>query len=47
MEQNRAAILAETYRRWEQRDPTPLIPPFDSQDKSNFDPNSPKGKAKR
>ena len=30
MEQNRAAILAETYRRWEQRDPTPLIPPFTS-----------------
>lgn len=28
MEQNRAAVLAETYRRWEQRDPTPLIPPF-------------------
>jgi DNA-binding HxlR family transcriptional regulator len=47
MEQNRAAILAETYRRWEQRDPTPLIPPFNSQDKSSFDPNSPKGKAKR
>jgi DNA-binding HxlR family transcriptional regulator len=30
MEQNREAVLAETYRRWEQRDPTPLIPPFDS-----------------
>ncbi len=28
MEQNREAILAETYRRWEQRDPTPLIPHF-------------------
>ena len=28
MEQNREAILAETYRRWQQRDPTPLIPPF-------------------
>jgi len=25
---NRAEVLAETYRRWEARDPTPLIPPF-------------------
>lgn len=30
MERNREAVLAETYRRWEQRDSTPLIPPFDS-----------------
>ncbi len=30
MEQNREAVLAETYRRWEQRDPAPLIPPFTS-----------------
>ncbi len=28
MEKDREAVLAETYRRWEQRDPTPLIPPF-------------------
>ncbi len=28
MERNREAVLAETYRRWEQRDSTPLIPPF-------------------
>ena len=28
MEQNRSAVLAETYRRWQQRDPTPLLPPF-------------------
>ena len=28
MEMNRAAVLAETYRRWEQRDPTPILPPF-------------------
>ncbi|MGA7092115.1 MAG: helix-turn-helix domain-containing protein [Candidatus Acidiferrales bacterium] len=34
MEQNRAGVLAETYRRWEQRDPTPLIPHFDSPVKS-------------
>jgi DNA-binding HxlR family transcriptional regulator len=30
MEQNREAVLAEAYRRWEQRDTTPLIPPFNS-----------------
>ncbi len=30
MEQNRETVLAEVYRRWEQRDPTPLIPPFTS-----------------
>lgn len=41
MEQNREAILAETYRRWEQRDPTPLIPPFTSPTRS------PKGNRKR
>ncbi len=28
MEKNREAVLAETYRRWEQRDATPLLPPF-------------------
>jgi DNA-binding HxlR family transcriptional regulator len=31
MEQNREAVLAETYRRWVQRDTTPLIPPFNAQ----------------
>ena len=30
MEQNRAAVLAETYRRWKERDPTPILPPFGS-----------------
>jgi DNA-binding MarR family transcriptional regulator len=40
MEQNRKVILAETYRRWEQRDPTPLIPPFKTRTKS------PKGNGK-
>jgi DNA-binding HxlR family transcriptional regulator len=34
MEQNRAAVLAETYRRWKQRDTTPLIPPFTTTVKS-------------
>lgn len=28
MAQNRAAVLAETYRRWKERDPSPLLPPF-------------------
>ncbi|HWA95430.1 MAG TPA: helix-turn-helix domain-containing protein [Terracidiphilus sp.] len=28
MESNRKAILDETYRRWRERDHTPLIPPF-------------------
>jgi DNA-binding HxlR family transcriptional regulator len=41
MEQNRAAVIAEANRRWEQRDLTPLIPPFWSKS------NSPKGKPKR
>ena len=31
---NREAVLTETYRRWERRDPTPLIPPFPSPSKS-------------
>ena len=35
MEQNREAVLAETYRRWEHRDSTPLIPPFISPAKSS------------
>ncbi len=34
MEKNREAVLAETHRRWEQRDPTPLIPPFPSPTKA-------------
>jgi DNA-binding HxlR family transcriptional regulator len=47
MEQNRAAIIAEAYRRWEQRDPTPLIPAFTSDSNSNRKSNSPKGKLQR
>lgn len=47
MEQNRAAVLAETYRRWEQRDPTPLLPPFTRKIKAKTKPNSPKGKSRR
>jgi DNA-binding HxlR family transcriptional regulator len=30
MAKNREAILAETRRRWQERDPTPLLPPFGS-----------------
>lgn len=49
MEQNRAAVLAETHRRWKERDPTPLIPPFakSSKPKTNPKTNSTKGKLKR
>jgi DNA-binding HxlR family transcriptional regulator len=41
MERNRAAVLAETYRRWQQRDPTPILAPFKKK------ANSPKGKSQR
>ena len=34
MEQNRDAVLAEAFRRWAERDSTPLIPPFNSADMS-------------
>jgi DNA-binding HxlR family transcriptional regulator len=47
MEQNRAAVLAEVHRRWEERDPTPLIPPFNGKSKSNSKSDSPKGKETR
>ncbi len=57
MAQNREQVLAETYRRWEHRNPTPLIPPFsnsvtharDSQRTSKTaakEKSSPKGKSK-
>jgi len=46
MEQNRAAVLAETYRRWKERDPTPILPPFTQQAKTGK-PKSPKGPTKR
>lgn len=47
MELNRAAVLAETYRRWEQRDPTPLLPSFAGKSKVASKSNSPKGKLQR
>jgi DNA-binding HxlR family transcriptional regulator len=43
MEQNRAAVLAETYRRWKERDPEPILPPFKPQSTAK----SPKGIRKR
>jgi DNA-binding HxlR family transcriptional regulator len=45
MEQNRASVLAETHRRWEQHDPTPILPPFKAGAKPNLKPKSPKGKS--
>jgi DNA-binding HxlR family transcriptional regulator len=46
MEKNRAAVHAEIYRRWQQRDPTPLIPPCRTPSKlPKF--HSPNGKSKR
>ncbi len=58
MEKNRAAVLAETYRRWKERDPTPILPPFQKPSapahlqrrkqakNSRQHPNSPKGRSK-
>jgi hypothetical protein len=47
MERDRAAVQAESYRRWEQRDPTPLIPPFKSSVKSPKTRPPTKGKSER
>lgn len=32
MAKNRESVLAETRRRWETRDPNPILPPFDGVD---------------
>jgi DNA-binding HxlR family transcriptional regulator len=45
IEKNRAAVLAETYRRWQQRDPAPLIPPCKNPSKLPKS-KSPTGKSK-
>ena len=42
MEQNRSAVIAEAYRRWQQRDSTPLIPPFKAAEKMNSPKERPK-----
>lgn len=46
IEKNRAAVLAETYRRWKQRDPTPLIPLCKPPSKPRKS-NPPKGNSKQ
>ncbi len=50
LEHNRAAVIAEAVRRWEQRDPTPLIPPFVKahapHSKSKVKSKTPKGRSK-
>jgi DNA-binding HxlR family transcriptional regulator len=46
LEQNRAAVLAETRRRWQERDPEPLTPFFGPGGKTSK-PNSPKGKSRK
>ena len=52
MEENRTAVLEETYRRWVERDPTPILPPFRRHAAEHANPspkpqskikNSPKG----
>jgi DNA-binding HxlR family transcriptional regulator len=51
MAQNRAAVLAEVFRRWQQRDPTPFLPPFVKMPKSSHPikskSNFPKGKTRQ
>ena len=53
MEQNRVAVLAETYRRWAERDPTPILPPFQtpaekaSPNKKSTREEPPKGESRR
>ncbi len=47
MEQNRAAVIAEAYRRWAERDPTPILPPFTASSNLKSKSNSPKGRPKR
>jgi hypothetical protein len=47
MEQNRAAVIAEASRRWEQCDLTPLIPPFTARVKAKTKSNSPKGQSRK
>lgn len=46
MEQNRAAVLKETYRRWEERDPTPILPRFTALSPSKANPTTPRGQRK-
>ncbi len=47
MEQNRAGVLAEVRRRWQDRDPQPFLPPFSNggakPTRNPFPPPSPNG----
>ncbi|MGD0830638.1 MAG: helix-turn-helix domain-containing protein [Terracidiphilus sp.] len=45
--ENRETVLAETYRRWEEGDPTPLIPPFHSPIHSPKSTHFPQGGSQR
>jgi DNA-binding HxlR family transcriptional regulator len=36
MAKNREAVLAEVRRRWQERDPRPLLPPFDKRARAKF-----------
>jgi DNA-binding HxlR family transcriptional regulator len=36
MEQNREAVLAETRRRWQARDPTPILPKFEEKKRAKI-----------
>jgi len=47
VKENREAVLAEAYRRWERRDTTTMIPVFCSHDRSPRGEPSLKGEAKR
>ncbi len=40
MENDREQVIAETYKRWRERDPTPLIPRFDEMPQDNSMPKS-------
>ena len=40
MENSRDQVIAETYKRWREKDPTPLIPRFDEMPQDNPTRNS-------
>ena len=43
MERNRDAVIAEARRRWQQRDPTPLLPKFEDKNRRNAVKNTQRG----
>ncbi len=44
MAANREAVLAETRRRWSERDPTPLLPPFQTNPEDTSKPGRTRSK---